>query len=268
METPLLRGRDFGPADTLNSTPVAIVNEMFVRKLFRDKDPLGQVFKVDEGAGKPESVYQVVGEVKDTKYTNLREDLKPIAYVPRAQDKKPDTDCPILIRSDLPLDSLTASVEHAVAEVNPAILIQFTVLKTQIRETLQRERMMASLSGFFGALAAMLTMIGLYGLISYMAIRRRNEIGIRIALGADRWGVLKLIMQEALELLALGLVLGTALSLAASRAARSLLFGLKNNDPGTFAAAVMLLAVVAVAASFIPAQRASRLQPLEALREE
>jgi putative ABC transport system permease protein len=268
METPLLRGRDFGSTDTFTSTPVAIVNETFVRKLYRDKDPLGQTFRVDEGAGKPESVYQVVGVVKDTKYFHLREELGPIAYVPRAQDKKPDTDCEILIRSDLPLDSLSAAVEHATTEVDPAILIQFTVLKTQIRDTLQRERLMASLSGFFGALAALLTMIGLYGLISYTAGRRRNEIGIRIALGADRWRVLKLIMKEALELLALGLVVGMALSLVASRTARSLLFGLKNNDPATFAAAVILLAAVATAASFIPAQRASRLEPLEALREE
>src|SRR5205807_1916723 len=179
----------------------------------------GQVFRVDEGASKPESVYQIVGIVKDTKYTNLREDLAPIAYVPRAQDKSPDTNCAILIRSDLPFDSLTAAVEHTAADANPAILIQFTVLKTQIRDTLQRERLMASLSGFFGALAALLTTIGLYGLISYMAVRRRNEIGIRIALGADRLRVLKLVMREALELLSIGLVVGAALSLWVSRAA-------------------------------------------------
>ncbi|HWC17030.1 MAG TPA: ABC transporter permease [Terriglobales bacterium] len=268
MDTPILRGRDVSMADTINSPAVAVINETFARKLFRNKDPLGQIFKVDEGAGKPESVYQVVGIVKDTKYQSLREELSPIAFVPRGQDKHPDTDCAIVMRSDLPLDSLTAAVEHAIAEINPAILIQFTVLKTQIRDTLVRERLMASLSGFFGVLAAVLTTIGLYGLISYMAVRRRNEIGIRIALGADRLRVLNLVMREALELLAIGLVTGAALSWWISRAARSMLFGVKNTDPTIFGLAVVLLAVVAITASFVPAQRASHLDPLEVLREE
>jgi len=268
MDTPILRGRDVSLADTINSPPVAVINEMFARKLFREKDPLGQTFKVDEGAGKPESVYQVVGIVKDTKYQTLREELNPIAFLPRGQDKKPDTDCAIVMRSDLPLDSLTTAVEHAVAEINPAILIQFTVFKTQIRDTLVRERLMASLSGFFGVLAAVLTTIGLYGLISYMAVRRRNEIGIRIALGADRIRVLKLVMREAVELLGIGLLAGVALSWWVSRAASSMLFGVKNTDPVIFGSAVLLLAVVAITASFVPAQKASRLDPLEALREE
>jgi putative ABC transport system permease protein len=268
MGTPILRGRDVSVSDTLSSPAVAVVNETFVRKLFKDKDPLGQIFKVDEGAGKPESVYQIVGVVKDTKYRSLREELTPIAFVPRGQDKHPDTSCPIVMRSNLPLDSLTTAVEHAVAEINPAILIQFTVFKTQIRDTLVRERLMASLSGFFGVLAAALTTIGLYGLISYMAVRRRNEIGIRMALGADRMRVLKLVMREAVELLGIGLVAGAALSWWVSRTARSMLFGVKNTDPTIFGAAVALLAIVAMTASFLPAQKASHLDPLEALREE
>ena len=268
MDTPIVRGRDVSVSDTLNSPAVAVVNETFARKLFRDKDPIGQTFKVDEGAGKPESVYQVVGIVKDTKYRTLREELTPIAFVPRGQDKHPDTNCSVVMRSDLPLDSLTTAVEHAVAEMNPAILIQFTVLKTQIRDTLVRERLMASLSGFFGVLAAVLTTIGLYGLISYMAVRRRNEIGIRMALGADRMRVLQLVMREALELLGIGLVAGAALSWWVSRSARSMLFGVKNTDPTIFGAAVALLAIVAITASFVPAQKASHLDPLEALREE
>ena len=268
MDTPILRGRDVSLSDTLNSPAVAVINETFARKLFKNEDPLGQTFKVDEGANKPESVYQVVGVVKDTKYRTLREELNPIAFVPRGQDKQPDTDCSIVLRSDLPLDSLTTAVEHAVAEINPAILIQFTVLKTQIRDTLVRERLMASLSGFFGMLAAVLTTIGLYGLISYMAVRRRNEIGIRMALGADRIRVLTLVMREAVQLLGIGLVAGAALSWWASRTARSMLFGVKNTDPGIFGSAIALLAIVAMVASFLPAQKASHLDPLEALRDE
>lgn len=268
METPLIKGRDIGPEDTLGSPAVAIVNESFVRKFLKEKDPLGTTFRVDEGAGVPESVYQIVGIVGDTKYRDLREDFGPVAYLARSQDKKPDTDIPIFLRSSLSLGALTSSVEHAVAQVNPSIGIEFSVFKTQIRDSLQRERLMASLSGFFGLLAGILATIGLYGVISYMVVRRRNEIGIRMALGADRSRVLALIMREAAILLALGLVIGAGLSLAANRVAASLLFGLKPHDPITMALAAISLAVVAAAASYLPAFRAAHIPPTEALREE
>jgi len=127
---------------------------------------------------------------------------------------------------------------------------------------------MASLSGFFGLLAGILATVGLYGVISYMVVRRRNEIGIRMALGADRRRVLTLIMREAAILLAIGLGIGAGLSLASTRAAASLLFGLKPHDPATMAMAAISLAVVAAAASYLPAFRAARIPPTEALREE
>ena len=268
METPLLQGRDFGSQDTLGAPAAAIVNESFVHKFLKNKAPLGQTFRVDEGAGVPESVYQIVGVTADSKYRDLREDFFPVAYVASQQDKKPDTDLPILLRSTLSLDSLTSSVERAVAGVNPAIVIQFSVMKTQIRDTLQRERLMASLAGFFGLLAGILATIGLYGVISYMVARRRNEIGIRMALGADRRNVLALVMREAAVLLAAGLVIGTGLSLAATRSAAALLFGLKPHDPMTLGMAAVSLAAVAAAASYLPAFRAARIHPTEALREE
>jgi predicted permease len=268
LDTPLVKGRDFSPADTLNSPAVAVVNESFVHKLLKDADPLGKIFRVDEGAGVPESIYQIVGIVKDTKYNDLHAEFGAIAYLARSQDKKPDTDASLIVRSDLSLDSLMASVERSVAEVSPAIGIQFSVFKTQIRDTLQRERLMASLSGFFGFLAAVLATIGLYGVISYMVVRRRSEIGIRMALGADRGRVMALIMREAALLLGIGLAIGTGLSLASTRAASALLFGLKPHDPAALAMAGLALALVAIAASYLPAFRATRIQPTEALREE
>jgi putative ABC transport system permease protein len=209
-----------------------------------------------------------VGVVADSKYRDIREDFFPVAYVASQQDKKPDTNLPIVLRSSLTLDALTSSVERSVAEVNPAIGIQFSVMKTQVRDTLQRERLMASLSGFFGFLAAILATIGLYGVISYMVVRRRNEIGIRMALGADRRNVLALVMREAAALLAVGLVIGAGLSLLATRSASALLFGLKPHDPMTMAMAAISLAAVAAAASYLPAFRAARIHPTEALREE
>ena len=268
MDTALIKGRDFGPENTLNSPAVAIVNESFVRKVLKNAEPLGKIFRVDEGAGKPQSPYQIIGVVQDTKYNDMREDFGPIAYLARSQDKKPDQVVSVIVRSDLALETLTGSVEHEVMQINPAIGIEFSVLKTQIRDTLQRERLMASLSGFFGFLAGLLATIGLYGVISYMVARRRNEIGIRMALGADRTRVLALIMREAAILLAIGLGIGAVLSLASTRAAASLLFGLKPHDPATMALAAISLTVVAVAASYFPAFRATRIHPTEALREE
>jgi len=268
MSTAIIQGRDFAPENTLNSPAVAIVNESFVRKVLKGAEPLGKIFRVDEGAGKPESPYQIIGVVKDTKYNDMKEDFGPIAYLARAQDKKPDTNAAVIVRSDLPLEALTSSVEHEVTQINPAIGIQFSVLKTQIRDTMQRERLMASLSGFFGVLAALLATVGLYGVISYMVARRRNEIGIRMALGADRGRVLALIMREAALLLAIGLAIGTGLSLASTRAAAALLFGLKPHDPATLTLAALSLGVVATVASYLPALRAARVHPTEALREE
>ncbi|MBZ5505342.1 MAG: ABC transporter permease [Acidobacteriia bacterium] len=268
METALVRGRDFGPENTLNSPAVAIVNESFVRKVLKDAEPLGKIFRVEEGAGKPGTPYQIIGMVKDTKYYDMREDFSPIAYLARSQDKKPDGVASVVLRSDLSVESLISSVERTVAEVNPAIGIQFSVFQNQIRDTMQRERLMASLSGFFGLLAGLLSTIGLYGVISYMVARRRNEIGIRMALGADRGRVLALIMREAAILLAIGLAVGTALSLVSTRAAASLLFGLKPRDPLTLALAALALAMVAAGASYLPAFRAARIHPTEALREE
>jgi predicted permease len=270
MDTALIKGRDFGPEDTLHSPAVAVVNEAFVHKLLKGADaaPLGQTFRVDEGAGAPDSVYQIVGIVKDTKYNDLHDDFGPIAYLARSQDNKPDTDASLLVRSDLALEALTASIDRDVAQVNPAIGIQYSVFKTQIRDTLQRERLMASLSGFFGFLAGVLATIGLYGVISYMVIRRRNEIGIRMALGANRGRVLALIMREAATLLVVGLMIGTGLSLLSTRAAAALLFGLKPHDPVTLALAAFSMAAVTAAASYLPAMRAARIHPTEALREE
>ncbi|HZI58015.1 MAG TPA: ABC transporter permease [Verrucomicrobiae bacterium] len=268
MDIALVKGRDFGPENTLNSPAVAIVNESFTHKVLKDAEPLGRIFRVEEGAGKPQSAYQIIGVVKDTKYYDMREDFSPIAYLARSQDKKPDGVTSVVLRSDISVESLTSSVERTTAEINPAIGIQFSVFKSQVRDTMQRERLMASLSGFFGLLAGLLATIGLYGVISYMVVRRRNEIGIRMALGAGRGRVLSLIMREAAILLAIGLAAGTALSFVSTQAAASLLFGLKPRDPLTLALAAFALALIAAAASYLPAFRAARIHPTEALREE
>jgi ABC-type antimicrobial peptide transport system permease subunit len=241
------------------------VNEEFARQFFHSENPLGKVFS---DSGKPEQTYLIVGLVKNTKYYQLREDLTPIAYVSFTQANGPQEQSRLLIRSDEPLLPLISSIKRTANEVNPSMVLTFTVLKTQIREGLLRERLMATLSGFFGALATILAMVGLYGVISYMVVRRRNEIGLRMALGADRSSILIMILREAAILLGIGLVIGTGLSLAAGTAAASMLYGLKPGDPLTLGAAILGMAVVALVASLLPAQRAAAVHPMEALREE
>jgi predicted permease len=268
MGTSLLQGRDFDDRDTLNAPMVAIVNESFARKFVRSANPLGQRFRVEDDPGKPDLVYEILGVVKDTKYAYMRDEFGPIAFLPTGQDRKPDLYTEIIIRSSLPLSTLLSAIKHTVAEVNPNIDLDFHVFKTQIQESLLRERLMATLSGFFGFLAGLLATIGLYGVISYTVARRTNEIGIRMALGAGRRDVLIMIMREAATLLGIGVVAGTILALLAARTARALLFGLHPNDPLTIAVAIAALAAVALAASFLPAQRAARVQPMEALRYE
>jgi ABC-type antimicrobial peptide transport system permease subunit len=174
----------------------------------------------------------------------------------------------ILIRSRASLTSLIAAVKADASEVNPNMDITFSALRTTIEDGLLRDRLMARLSGFFGFLAVLLAVIGLYGVISYMVARRRNEIAIRVALGAGRENIVRLVMQEAGALLGAGLVIGMMLALAGGKAAASMLFGLKPWDAATFALALLLLAFVAVLASLVPAARAARSDPMDALRQE
>jgi putative ABC transport system permease protein len=220
------------------------------------------------GPGEPQNLYEIVGVVGNSKYQSLRDDFEPIVFVAETQNKEAGLGINFIVRSALPIGALTSLVKRDIAGENAGISLQFQVFKTQIRDSLLREQLMATLSGFFGTLAAILATVGLYGVISYMIARRRNEIGIRIALGASRRNVLRLVLQEASLLLLAGLVVGTALAIAVGRTVSSLLYGLKSGDPVTLGLAVVLLASVSLAASLIPALRAARLDPMSALREE
>ena len=268
MRTPILGGRDFDEHDTATSPKVAIVNETFVRKFLNGQNPVGVTFREESYVGRPTPTYQIVGLVKDAKYVDLREEPVPLVYVASAQDDRPDNFPQFLVRSTVPPSAALPAVKNSISEADPEIVSEFHTLETQIRDSLLRERLMATLSGFFGFLAALLATIGLYGVIAYMVARRRNEIGIRMALGAQRGHVVGMIMREAGVLLAIGLVVGAGLALAAARAATTLLYGLKPHDPATLALAAGTLAAVAAAASFLPAHRASRLDPMAALRDE
>lgn len=268
MGTPLLAGRDFDDRDSTSAPEVAIVNQDFAKKFLGGASPLGKQFRILAGPGEAQHLYQIIGLVKNSKYQSIQDEFAPTAFVAQNQDKEAGVGLNFIIRSSTALGPLMMDVKKTMFSVNPNLSTQFQVFKTQVRESLLRERLMATLSGFFGFLAVLLATVGLYGVISYMVARRRNEIGIRIALGANRATIVNLVAREAGLLLGLGLIIGTTLALATARTAGSLLYGLRPNDPASMAFAIALLALVALIASFVPALRAARVEPMAALREE
>jgi predicted permease len=268
MGTVVMAGREFTEADTLSSQKVAIVNQEFARKFFGGRNPVGHTFHLEQEAGKAEPLIQIVGLVKNTKYYELGEDFRPIGFFPTAQDEDPGPGASFVLHYSGPAGAVISGARAAVAQISPTIGVEIHSFSQQLDESLMRERLMATLSGAFGILAAILATVGLYGVIAYLVTRRRNEIGIRIALGANRGRVIFLVLREALLLLGVGVVAGVLLSLWAGRAAATLLYGLKPYDPSSMAAASLLLIGIALAASYLPAQRAAGMQPMAALRDE
>jgi len=268
MKTPFLAGRDFDEHDTETAPKVAIVNQTFVQKFLNGENPVGMTFREDSYVLSKSEVFQIVGYVKDSKYSDLREEPRPLVFLTSAQDPRPDNSPSFLVRASVPPAIAIPEIREAILQTAPGTITEFETLKTEIRDSLLRERLMATLSGFFGFLAVVLATIGLYGVISYTVARRTSEIGIRVALGAQRGHVVGMIMREAGAMLVAGLAIGAILALVAARAAGSLLYGLKPGDPFTLTMAIAGLSLIASAASFLPAHRAAALDPMQALREE
>ncbi|HLH36796.1 MAG TPA: ABC transporter permease [Alloacidobacterium sp.] len=265
MRTPLLAGRDFNESDTPTSPPVAIVNETFARKFFQGANPVGKIVYKSEKKDEP---YQIIGLVKDAKYHNLREDFPPTLFFAASQEKEPGEGLTLMIRSNESMESLAAAVKRTAGSISPSMVLNLSVFKTQVREDLVGERLMTTLTSFFGALAILLAMVGIYGVISYIVVRRRSEIGIRMALGAARGAILRMVLRESVVLLAIGVAIGTILALAAGSVAAYMLYGLKPRDPATFAVSVLALTVIVLLAGLLPASRAANVDPMIVLREE
>jgi putative ABC transport system permease protein len=264
--TPILAGRDFNLHDTQASHGVAIVNQTMVRKYFGSANPVGGRFRIRTGDTLGDAI-EIVGVVKDAKYNDLRKEIPPTAYTAWSQTHFPFTSMEVRPAGGAP-SALIDGVKGAIASVDASASIEFTTLADQVSNSLQRERLLATLAGLFGGLALLLAVIGLYGMTSYTVARRRSEIGIRMALGAEQWQVLRMVMGDVAVLIGSGIAVGLGVTLAATPLVASFLYGVRSNDPLTLSLAAGVLAATAGAAGYWPARRASRLDPMTSLREE
>ena len=267
LGVPLIAGRDFDARDKADSVPVVIVNEAFAAKLGGPSDAVGQRITREQTPRNPAKSYEVVGVVKNSAYRALKDDPYPTMNYASSQDQA-FSDMQLMIRSSLPPTATTSAITAVLANIDPRISVDYTIVPTMIRDTLVQERVLAVLSAGFGALAAVLTMVGLYGLVAYSVTRRSTEIGVRMALGARAGDILRLILRDTALLLAIGVGVGAGLAIAGGQTASSLLFRVRPYDPFTLLASIALLAAVAFGASYLPARRATRIEPVVALRTD
>jgi predicted permease len=261
---PLLEGRDISDADTGAAPPVAIVNETFRKRFLGSTSALGHKLLEGTPGGRT-----IVGVAKDSKYTSAAEEPTPMAYYPVLERVRPGEALHVEVRSPGEPLALLASISKAVHDVDPDVAVQKPATqKAEFESSYAEPTMFARLAGFFGALAALLVATGLYGTLAYRTNRRTTEIGMRMALGAQRRKVLWLIMRESLLISAIGMMVGLPLAMTCSRFLDSMLYELSPFDPLSFVVAVCAIALVGTAAAFFPAWRAAKLDPMVALRYE
>ena len=277
---PIIRGRGFTDQDTATLQMVAIVNQAFVKKFFPKEDPIGRHFGVFDQ--KYASNFEIVGIVADAKYNSPREPYRSMYFRPMTQFNRNVTGRQFFMaesRSVYPNSitvqyagdaaSLESMARRTLANINPDLtVVSFKSLDYQVADNFNGERLISRLTGLFGLLALVLASVGLYGITAYSVARRTNEIGVRMALGANRSHVVVMVMRRALVLVAIGLAIGIPVALLGGRLMRTQLYGVRTYDPVTLAGAVLVLAACAVLAGFIPAKRAASIEPMNALRQE
>jgi predicted permease len=278
MGIPVVAGRDFRPTDNrevhhrpddpLSWNPTMVmINETFAKKYFAGRNPIGLHVGFGSDPGTPTDM-EVIGVVKDTKYTNLKDEIPAQAFVPYLGGRYIGG-MVVYVRTIADPNQLMSAIRSKVRDMDSNIPIYaMRTTEVQINNSLSSERMIASLSAVFGFLATLLAVIGLYGVMAYTVAQRTREVGIRMALGAAQGNVIWMVMREVLVLVVIGVAAGVPASLALTKLVKSQLFGLSPHDPATLALATIALAFVACAAGYIPAWRASRLDPMKALRYE
>jgi len=262
MGTPLLSGRDVAWEDNPKGETVAVINETMARRFFGTENPIGKTLT---GNG---PVMKVVGVAKDAKYEELREATPPMAFYSLLQgDPVNGSELVVRLMPGISAESVTVELRKIVAEVLPGLPSPWvTSVGQQVEESVATDRVIAQLSGFFGLLAMALGCMGIYGVTSYSVARRTNEIGIRMALGAERRHVLRMVLRESAALVLAGIAIGVPSALLCGRWISAMLFGLKPSDPVTLGAAICIMVAVALVASYLPARRAAAVEPISALR--
>lgn len=266
MSTAILTGRDISASDRLGSPKAVLVNEAFAKKFFKGQNPLGKTFTV--GIGGPKSTtLEIVGLVADAKYVSLREPPPPTMYAGWGQEETATSSARISLRVNGPANAFRRTALEAIQGIHKEAVVDFKAFEEDVRAAVIQERLVASLSAFFGGLALFLAAIGLYGMMSYSVARRRNEIGIRMALGAAPGKVMQLVLWHVALVTIIGLVVGAAVSVGTGRFVNTLLFGLVASDTTMVVVAAVTLGAAAALAGYLPARRAARVDPVAALRE-
>jgi predicted permease len=264
MEIPLLSGRTFTAHDTDTSSKVVIINDAAARKFFPGENPLGR--RVGNSLEKT-SEFEIVGLVRDVRYNSVREPAPPTMYVPYRQARLGNA--VFEVRAGDHAAASVGAVREAIRQIDPNLpLMDVSTQLEQIERRFAQEKVFAQAYTLFGAIALLIASVGLFGLMSYSVARRTNEIGIRMALGAQRHDVLTMVMRESMLLVVAGVVIGIAAAAAASRLVGTLLFGLPATDLPTVGAAILVMIVVSALAGYLPARRAAHVDPMVALRYE